>query len=168
MALTSQDKEDDPVHDQNGPEDGHVEELEPGAEKRDDDGPRGPVPELELGQAADKGLELFVLPGGEGTDGAVLHVIVGGFVGRVELGLQEGEEQVEQVDSQGIGNWEGNDVSFCFRARMQAGIPPQLSSGGQRWRRIPIYHPCAKKMRRKKATREMPVPTHRYRTKGVD
>jgi hypothetical protein len=60
------------------------------------------VPELELGQAADEGAELLVLLGREGADGAILHVVVERIVGRVELGLEEGEEQVQEVDAERI------------------------------------------------------------------
>jgi hypothetical protein len=57
------------------------------------------VPELELGQPADERPELLVLLGGECADRAVLHVIVERLVGRVELGLEEGEEEIEQIDT---------------------------------------------------------------------
>jgi len=33
---------------------------------------------------------------------------------------------------------------------------------------IPMYQPCATKIRMKKSTRKVAVPTHRYKTKGVD
>jgi hypothetical protein len=38
---------------------------------------------------------------------AVLHVLLGQVLvdGRVELGLQEGEEEVEEVDEEGVANW---------------------------------------------------------------
>lgn len=99
---TRQDEQHEPVHDQDGPEDGHVEDLEPAAHKGDDDGAGGRVPELKLGQAADEGPELLVLLGRERADGAVLHVVVERIVGWVELGLEEGEEQVEQVDAERV------------------------------------------------------------------
>lgn len=102
--LTGQNKEDDPVHDQDRPEDGNVEDLKPRAGKRDDNGAGGPVPELELGESADKGLELLVAFRGEGADVAVLHVVVELIVGGVKLGLEEGEEEVQEIDSEGIGN----------------------------------------------------------------
>lgn len=60
------------------------------------------MPELELGQPADEGPELLVLLGRERADRAVLHLVVDGLVGRVELGLQEGEEEVEQVDAERV------------------------------------------------------------------
>jgi hypothetical protein len=70
------------------------------------------VPELELGQAADEGAELLVLLGREAADGAVLHVVVERIVGRVELGLQEGEEEVEQVDAERVGDYAKSE--FCL------------------------------------------------------
>lgn len=111
---TRQDKQHEPVHDQHGPEDGHVEDLEPAAQERDDDGAGGRVPELELGQAADEGAELLVALGRQRADGAVLHVVVESVVGRVELGLQEGQEQVEQVDAQGVGHCTPGQSVICW------------------------------------------------------
>lgn len=72
--LTGQDKENDPVHDQDGPEDGDVEDLEPAAQEGDNDGAGGGVPELELGKAADEGAELLVLLGGETSGATIFHV----------------------------------------------------------------------------------------------
>lgn len=97
-------EEDNPVHDQHGPEDGHIKDLEPTAHKRDEDGSGGPVPELELGESSNEGLELLILLGGESAHGAILHLIVDLFVRGVKLGLQEGQEQVQQVDAERIGN----------------------------------------------------------------
>ncbi len=116
-SHTRQNKEDQPVHDQNGPEDGHVEDLEEGAEEGDGDCARGPVPEFELGEAADEGLELLVLLGRESADGAVLHLIVEGVVGRIELGLKEGEEEVEQVDAQSVRDFQESVNSWPHRER---------------------------------------------------
>lgn len=62
---TSQDKQDDPVHDQDGPEDRDVEDREPTAHKANGDGASGRVPELKLGQAADERAELLVPLGRE-------------------------------------------------------------------------------------------------------
>lgn len=64
------------------------------------------MPELKLGQAADEGAELLVLLGRERTEAAVFHVIVEGLVGGVEFGLKEGEEEVEEVDAEGVGHCE--------------------------------------------------------------
>lgn len=102
--LTGQEEQDAPVHDEDGPEDGHVEDLEPAAGEADGDGARGPVPELELGQPADEGLELVVVLDGEPARRAVLHVLVHLVVGGVELGREEGEEEVEEVDAEGVGD----------------------------------------------------------------
>jgi hypothetical protein len=94
LVAHGQEEEHAPIHEQNRPEDWHIEDLEPAAKEADDDGACGPVPELELGEATDEGSELFILPGGKGADGAILHFIIGGIAGGVELGRQEGEEQV--------------------------------------------------------------------------
>jgi hypothetical protein len=104
LLAHGKEEEQEPVHDQDGPEDWDVEELEPAAEKANGDGASGPVPELELGKATDEGLELLVRLGGQGADGTVLHVIVELVVGGVELGLQEGEEEVEEVDTERISD----------------------------------------------------------------
>lgn len=77
--LTRQNEEDDPVHDQHGPEDGNVEKLEKCARERYSHGPRGPVPKLEFGQPANEGLELLVLLGRQRADGTILHLLVKGI-----------------------------------------------------------------------------------------
>lgn len=112
LKLTGKNEEDNPVHDQHGPEDGHVEHLEPTAHKRDGDGSGGPVPELELGESSNEGLKLLILLGGESAHGAILHLIVDLFVRGVKLGLQEGQEQVQQVDAERIGNYTMLVVKF--------------------------------------------------------
>jgi hypothetical protein len=60
LLAHGQEEKDEPVHDQNGPENWHVEDLEPTTGKADDNGAGGPVPELELGKSADEGLEFLV------------------------------------------------------------------------------------------------------------
>lgn len=61
------------------------------------------MPELELGKTAHERSELVVGFGGEdGVVGAAFLHILGLFKGRVELGGYEGEEEVEQVDAQGV------------------------------------------------------------------
>lgn len=62
---TSQDKQDNPVHDQDGPEDRDIEDGEPTAHEANGDGASSGVPELELGQAADERAELLVFLGRE-------------------------------------------------------------------------------------------------------
>lgn len=61
------------------------------------------MPELELGKTADKGTELVVLLRGESRVIAVLQTLVL-RKRRIELGLQEKEEEVQEVDSERIGN----------------------------------------------------------------
>lgn len=78
--LTGQNEEDDPVHNQNWPEHWNIEDLEPAAEEGDNNSPRGPVPELEFGKAANERLELLVLLGGESAYRAIFHLIVERFV----------------------------------------------------------------------------------------
>lgn len=97
-SLTGERKKHDPVDDQHGPEDRHVEHLEPGAKKGDQDGARRADPELEFRQAPDEGAELLVLLDWQGrAHVVVLERLVFGE-GGVEFGLEEGEEEVEEVD----------------------------------------------------------------------
>lgn len=101
--LTGQAEEDQPVHNKNRPEDRQVEDLEPAAEEADGNSLGRRVPKLELWEAAHKGPELLVLLGGEATCVSVLHTLI--LLQRgVELGRQEGEEQVQQVDAQRVGD----------------------------------------------------------------
>ena len=108
-CLTGEHKEDDPIHDQDGPEDRHVEDFEPGAEEANADGAGRPVPELELGKSADEGAELLVLLGRQAARGPVFHLTVYRIVGRVELGRQESEEHVEEVDAERVGDYANKD-----------------------------------------------------------
>lgn len=105
-SLTGQDKQDDPVDHKDGPEDGNVEDREPTAHEADGDGAGGRVPELELGQTADEGPELVILLGGKAGRSAgvtVLHTLILCERG-VELGCQESEEQVEEVNAESVGD----------------------------------------------------------------
>ena len=115
--LTRQGEQDDPIHHQHGPEDGHVEDGEEGAGEGEERGARGRHPELELGQAADEGAELLVLLGGQRRARAV--AVLERLVlrqRRVELGLQEGQEQVEQVDAEGVADYAGG-LAMAFVSR---------------------------------------------------
>ena len=62
LSLHRDDEEGDEVHDEDGPEDRDVEELEEGAAEADERRLRRRVPKLELWQPSDEGAELFVLP----------------------------------------------------------------------------------------------------------
>jgi hypothetical protein len=59
------------------------------------------VPELELREAAHKGLELVGRLCGEVTTTALLHVL-GGLKTGVELGRDEGEEKIQEVDAERV------------------------------------------------------------------
>ena len=101
-----QEDQDQPVNYKNGPEDGQVEDLAPAAGEGDADGAGRRVPELELGQAAHKGLELLIALGGErrcARRHAVLHIRVRLKAG-VEFGRDEGQEEVQQVDAERVGD----------------------------------------------------------------
>jgi hypothetical protein len=104
LLAHGQEEEDEPVHNQDRPENWHVKDLEPTAGEADDDGSGGPVPKLELGKSADEGLELLIALGRQSAYRAILHIIVGLFIGRIEFGLQESKEQVQKVNAERIGN----------------------------------------------------------------
>ena len=65
------------------------------------------MPELEFRQAPHEGFEFLVCfcgeRGGLAARDAVFHVGVA-FEGRVEFGRYEGEEEVEEVDAEGVGD----------------------------------------------------------------
>lgn len=91
---TRQDKQNNPINDQNRPKDGDIKDAEPSADEADGDGARGRVPELELGEAPDEGAELVVLLGGQaGGCVAVLQAFILRH-GWIPFGLQEEEEEV--------------------------------------------------------------------------
>jgi len=99
--LTRQSEQNQPVHHQHRPEDRQIEDLEPAAEEADGDRLGGRVPELELWQPADKRPELLVLFCGESARVAVFHSFVL-FERGVEFGGEEGEEEIEEVDAEGV------------------------------------------------------------------
>lgn len=102
---TRQHKQNHPVNNQDRPEYGDIEDSEPRANEADSDGASGRVPELELGQTADEGPELLVLLGREagGSGVTVLETLVLGER-RVELGRQESEEEVQEVNAECVGD----------------------------------------------------------------
>ena len=63
------------------------------------------IPELELGEAADEGLELVVAAGGERGAGLVERLQL-----RVDHGGEEADEEVEEVDAEAVGD----DVEALF------------------------------------------------------
>jgi len=104
-------EECDEVHDENWPEDGYVEEIKEGAGERDHRRLGGRVPELEFWQSPDEWPEFVVLFCGEA--GHVLGLGLCGLelcVGRVDLGGQEGQQEVQVVDGQRVGH----DVPSLF------------------------------------------------------
>lgn len=104
LATHRQDEEDDPVYNQDGPEDWDIEHREPAAHEADGDGAGGRVPELEFGKTADEGPELVVRFAGKAGAGiAVFETLILGE-GGVEFGSQEGEEQVQEVDAECVGD----------------------------------------------------------------
>lgn len=85
LRLTGQNEEDEPVHDQNGPEHGNIENLKPAAEEGNGNGTGSTVPELELGQAADERPELLIPLGGQAASTAIFHLVVEHVASGVEF-----------------------------------------------------------------------------------
>ena len=98
--LTRQREQDDEIDHQHGPEYRHVEYREPCAYKANRNRSCGRMPELELWQSSDKRPEFFVLPCRQAALAIFQPFIL--RQGRVELRLQECEEEVQQVDSEGV------------------------------------------------------------------
>lgn len=102
---TGQHKENNPVDHQDRPEHRDIEDGEPRANEADKNGASGRVPELELGETADERTEFVVLLHGQaGSGGVAVFQTLILRQGGVELGLQEEEEEVEQVDAEGVGH----------------------------------------------------------------
>jgi len=95
LAFHRDDEEHDEVHDQNGPEYGHVKHLEQGARESDKGCTCSPPPKLKLGQPPDKGLKLGIARSRQGTSILLIFVIV-----RLGLDLwrQEGDKQVQEIN----------------------------------------------------------------------
>lgn len=89
-----QEDKDQPVNNQDRPEDGQVEDFAPAAQEAEHDCSGGRVPELELGQSTHKRLELVRgLCGQRGRRAAFFHVGVGLKRG-IEFGGDEGQEKI--------------------------------------------------------------------------
>jgi len=104
-------EECDEVHDEDGPEDWYVEKLEEGAEEGDEGGFGGGIPEFELWQASDERPELVRLPRWQRHAvcvGATFSLGLSSLelcVSWVDLGRQEGQQQVQVVNGQCIGHY---------------------------------------------------------------
>ena len=99
MKRTGQAEQNQPVHNQDGPEDGQVEDFKPTAEEANGNRLCGRVPELKLWQSADKRSELLVFFCGQTRGVAIFHALIL-FKRRVEFGREEGEEKVQEVDAE--------------------------------------------------------------------
>ena len=98
MSLHRDTEQGNEVHDEDWPEHWYVEQLEKRAEEGDGGGLGGGVPELELRQSPDERPELLVLRGGQRHAVLLLLPIVLCH-GRVNLGGEEGQQEVQVVDS---------------------------------------------------------------------
>lgn len=106
LLLHGEREENKKVNEQNGPKDGDVKGGNEATQQRDGGGACCRMPKLELWQSSDKGLELVRALGllcGQLALLGVLHLHVALERG-VELGLQKGEEQIEQVDSKRVAD----------------------------------------------------------------
>jgi hypothetical protein len=66
----------------------------------------------------------------------------------IEFRSEEGKEEIEKIYSKGVADYKLGRVD----------------SGGSQ---LPIYHPCAMRIRSIKTARRTPNPTHRYVVYGV-
>lgn len=109
--LTGQREKNDPIHHQDRPEDRDVEHLKPSTQEANGHRPRSAVPEFEFRQAADEGAEFLVPRRWEG--GALGVTVFEAFVlgeGGVEFGLEEGEEEVQEVYAEGVADCRERDL----------------------------------------------------------
>jgi hypothetical protein len=160
-----QEDQDQPVHDKDGPEDRQVEDLAPAAGESNADGAGRRVPELKLGKAADERLELLVALGGERRctrRHAVFHVRVRLEAG-VEFGRDEGQEEVEEVDAERVGDCCVGELAWLFLHLLSFSLPDRASSNlvGFSTLDVPIYHPCANTIRRPNRMKTVAVAIHR-------
>lgn len=102
MLLTGKSEQDNPIDDKNWPEYWNIEDREPGAEETNGDGACSRVPELEFRKTSDEWSELLIRLGWQSAGLAILHFAIHGLIRWVELWLQEGEKEVEKVDSEGV------------------------------------------------------------------
>ena len=105
-TLTCQREKNNEIHHQHWPKYRHIKDAEEGAHQCDDGGSGGLMPELEFWQPANERPELLRLLCREGglVGGAVLKAFVLGE-GRVDLRLEKGEEDVEEVDAEGVADY---------------------------------------------------------------
>lgn len=101
--LTCQGEKNQPVHNQNRPEDGQVEDLKPTADEADGDSSGCRMPELELRQPSDKRSELIILLRGQSGPFTILEAFILRQT-RIELWLEKSEEQIQQVDPQAVSD----------------------------------------------------------------
>lgn len=95
-------KQDDEIDHQHGPEYRHVEYCKPCAYKANRNRSRGRMPELELWQSSNKRPKFFVLLCRQAALAIFQPFIL--RQGWVEFWLQECEEEVQQVNSEGVAN----------------------------------------------------------------
>lgn len=97
-----QEHQNQPVKHQHRPEDRQVENLAPATHEGQRDRSCSRMPEFELGEASDERFEFLVVLRRQGRGFAggdsIFHVLI--LLERgVELGANEGEEEVEEVDA---------------------------------------------------------------------
>lgn len=89
--------------------------------------------------------------------------------GGVDFRLQEGEEEVQEVDSEGVADCDHWGVMmleslFVFFPPGLQGVAAVGGDGSRGWMEGsdgPMYHPCATTMRTKKRARRTTVLIHR-------
>jgi hypothetical protein len=122
--LTRQHKKQQPINHQHRPEHRHIKHTKPTRRERNRHRLRRAIPEFEFRKTSDEGTEFLVVfcrenaggvGGGGGTAFFHVGVGVGGVEGGIEFWGEEGEEEVEEVDSEGVGDCGGREVSGLYR-----------------------------------------------------
>jgi hypothetical protein len=83
------------------------------------------VPELELGESANERTELLVPLRRQAASIAVLHIVVYRIVGWIKFGLQEGEEEVQKVDAQGVRDYRLSALAIPYDSLLPRRNPPR-------------------------------------------
>lgn len=100
LTTHGQHKQHDPINHQNRPEHRNIKDFKPSAKEANGNSPGSTMPELEFRQTADERTELIVLIRWESCRSTFFEIV--GFESGVEFGLEESEEEVEEIDANGV------------------------------------------------------------------
>ena len=144
---TRQREQNQPINHQHRPEYRHIKDSEPSTRKSNGNRSCSWVPELKFWKSSDERSELLILLSGKAPSRSVFHIVVYGFIRWVEFRLEEGEKEVEEVNTQGICH---------YKSILEKCLHNQTCD-----KALPIYHPCATNILMKKIVRSANVPIHR-------